>query len=92
MSYVLCDQCNIYLKCNSRSEDCPKKCSDTCFDLGFNHFQIYSWWNFKGLLQDATQNSTVVDTSDTRIVFEDFSWGATSNSSSYIGSVTDNAF
>ena len=91
MSFVLCDQCNIFLKCDSRKEDCYKRCSDACFDLGFGTYQVYNWWNFKNLLPDFPQHPTV-NVADTRIVFEDFSWSATSSSSFYIGTVTDNAF
>ena len=91
MSFVLCDQCSVHLKCDAGHEDCPRKCSETCFDLGYLHNVQYNWWAFKPLLE-GTNIPTTVDTSDTRIVFEDFSWGATSNSSAFIGNVTDNAF
>lgn len=91
MSLVLCDQCSVHLKCDTREEDCPRKCSETCFDLGYRHVVQYNWWAFKPLIEGSTIPATI-DASDARIVFEDFSWGATSNSSTFIGTVTDNAF
>ena len=93
MAFVLCDQCAVHLKCDAAREDCPKRCSETCFDLGFRHAQIFDWWTFRPLIhRDEFATSITVDALDARIVADNFSWGATSNSSQGIGSVADNAF
>jgi len=88
MSYILCDQCSIHLRCNTAEENCPKKCSSACFSLGFKHFQTFNWFAFEPLLRPIA----TLDVSDDRIVAETFSWADRSNSSAMIGTVVENSF
>ena len=89
MSVVICDQCSVHIKCDARVEDCPRKCSDTCFNLDYHHKKIHKSWAFlESMRADAAEGKD----NDGEVVIEDFSWSSSSDSSSFIGTVLDNIF
>ena len=91
MPFVLCDQCGVYLRCDASAENCPEKCSDACFHLGYHHMPVFNWLTLAPLVIRARQmQDVIVNPTDARIVAEGFSWSAAPGSSQGIGSVADN--